>query len=103
MNMSNEKILIDSEIDKNTQIFQFLMFYAFFSQTFDKLRRLECWKGSTRKKSVVQYAQWRVDCSFSNEKCLELTSKKRKVQNLLFLSFLFTFCRIIVRLCGLEC
>ena len=44
-----------------------------------------------------------INAAFSNEKCLELTSKKEKFQNFLFSSFFFNYCQTIDRLCELEC
>ena len=40
--------------DKNPKIFLFLKFLCNFCESFDRLRGLECFKGSTKKRSVVQ-------------------------------------------------
>ena len=46
---------IDTENNKNPKNFQFSMvFFAFFRLSVDRLRRLECFIGSTRKTLVVQ-------------------------------------------------
>ena len=44
-----------------------------------------------------------INAIFSNEKCLELTSKKENLKFFLFSSFLFNYCHTIDRRCELEC
>ena len=44
----------DPKMTKIPKIFQLSESFSFFCQFFDRLRGLECFKGSTRKKLVVQ-------------------------------------------------
>ena len=49
-----KKSQIDTEIGKNPKSFHFSNFLRIFCQISDRLRRLECFKGSTRNWLIVQ-------------------------------------------------
>ena len=48
-----QMIKIDTETDKKPKIFQFSKPLCIFCSSFHRLRGLECFKGSTRKKLVI--------------------------------------------------
>ena len=74
-----KKSQIDTENDKNPKIFHFSKFLRIFRRILDRLRGLECFKGSTRKERVGFPVVVSEEFSaFLKLKCPKLTPKMTK-------------------------
>ena len=90
---------INTENDRKVPFSKIL---RIFRQTVDKLRGLECFEGSTRKRLVVQYTIMRRQLQSSERKCIKLTPKMTKISKLSNFQKFYAFFPMFEELCGLE-
>ena len=72
---------LDTEIDKNLKILQFSKFYAVFIQNFQQTPEIGMLERVNKEQMLSRMLSGTINAVFSNEKCLELTSKKENSQN----------------------